>query len=123
MNDSALLERYVCDGSQTAFAELVQRYLDLVYTAALRHVQDSHLAKDVAQNVFICLAGKAHRLRREQVLVGWLFRATHLEAMKLVRDRTRRSQREAVVAQAGDESADASLEWDAIAPMLDEAMN
>jgi len=36
--DAELLKRYVRDRSESAFAELVQRHLDLVYSSALRQL-------------------------------------------------------------------------------------
>ena len=39
-NDLELLQRYVDDRSEAAFAELVRRNVDLVYCTALRHVSD-----------------------------------------------------------------------------------
>jgi hypothetical protein len=48
--DSDLLREYVLNRSEPAFAELVRRHLDLVYSAANRHVRSSALAEDVAES-------------------------------------------------------------------------
>ena len=54
-NDSELLRRYLHDRSEAAFAELVRRHIDLVYSSALRQVSgDVHAAQDVAQNYGMC---------------------------------------------------------------------
>ena len=51
--DGELLRRYAETNSESAFTELVERHLPLVYSAALRQVNgDAHLAQDVAQTVF-----------------------------------------------------------------------
>ena len=54
--DSQLLGRYAREKSQDAFAEIVRRHLDLVYSAALRQVRSPQLAEEVAQSVFSDLA-------------------------------------------------------------------
>src|SRR5437667_5962274 len=62
-DDVALLRRYAAEGSEAAFTELVERYLPLVYSAALRQVGgDRSAAEDVAQHVFIELARCAGKL-------------------------------------------------------------
>ena len=58
-SDADLLRAYAECGSEAAFAELVRRRVDLVYSAALRMVRDSHLAQDVTQRVFVALAQNA----------------------------------------------------------------
>ncbi len=62
-SDLELLREYANSGSEPAFDKLVEKYLQLVYSTALRQVRDRHLAQDVAQAVFIVLARKAHTLR------------------------------------------------------------
>ena len=76
MDDRQLLREYAANGSEAAFAQLVDRHAPHVYAAACRQVKDPHLAKDVTQAVFIALARKAPRLGSGVVLSAWLHRAT-----------------------------------------------
>src|SRR5882757_3901246 len=94
-DDAALLTGYVQNRSESDFAELVRRHLNLVYSAALRQVNgDIHLAQDVTQLVFTDLARKAAALAGHRVLAGWLFTSTRFAADKLVRGEQRRRNRE-----------------------------
>ena len=94
-SDSDLLREYASNNSQDAFAELVQRHVDLVHSAALRQVGgDAHLAQDVAQTVFTDLARKARRLAHHQALSGWLYTSARFAAAKVARMRmTHRKRR------------------------------
>src|SRR5450759_839656 len=94
-DDRQLLSRYAGTGAEEAFAELVRRHVDLVYSAALRQVNgDAHLAEDVVQLVFADLARKAPALTRHRVLAGWLIVSTRFAAAKLVRGEQRWRARE-----------------------------
>lgn len=93
--DTELLSEYARGGSETAFADLVERHLPLVYSTALRQVNgDLELAKDVAQTVFIDLARKADSLPPRTVLAGWLYTSARFAASKAVRTNERRRSRE-----------------------------
>jgi hypothetical protein len=70
-DDQQLLRRFVNECSQDAFAELVQRYVNLVYSSALRKLNgDAHRAEDVTQEVFVKLARHAPALVSCSVLSG-----------------------------------------------------
>src|SRR5664280_494645 len=96
MTDSQkLLAEYVQSGSEPAFRELVARYLDLVYSVALRLVEgDTHRAEDVAQTVFADLARQARTLSPDVMLGGWLHRHTCFVAVNTMRGERRRQSRE-----------------------------
>src|SRR5438093_2126468 len=98
-NDWELLQAYALDHSERAFDLLAGRYLDLVYSAAVRQVRDAHLAEEVCQAVFVILARKAAKLPRAVVLAGWLFRTTRFVAARAVRTEERRRGHEREAAE------------------------
>ena len=62
-DDSVLLRQYAENHSDEAFAELVTRHVNLVYSVALRHIGNPHNAEEITQAVFVILAKKAAQLR------------------------------------------------------------
>ncbi len=124
--DCELLRCYAETRSDSAFAELVQRHLNLVYSAALRQVHgNAHLAQDVAQSVFTDLARKAGSLSRRAVLTGWLYTSVHFAAAKAVRSEQRRSTHEWEASTMRELLHDPEPEpdWDQLRPVLDAAMH
>ncbi len=121
MSDHDLLRQYARDGSQAAFAELVDRHLNLVYSAARRQVCSQQLAEDIAQSVFVELARQSGGFKSDTPLVAWLHVVTRRTAIDFIRRETRRIAREE---QAADlmKNDSAPVAWSAVEPLLDEAV-
>jgi uncharacterized protein (TIGR03435 family) len=122
-NDMDLMREYAASGSETAFAGLVQRHINLVYSVALRSTGNPQDAQDVAQAVFVILAKKATGLRQRTNLAGWLYETTRFTSRQLLRTRARRQTREQeAYMQSTLNDAGAANVWTQLAPHLEAAM-
>ncbi len=123
-DSQTLLADYVALGSDQAFRELVDRYVNLVHSAAVRLVDgDRHLAEDLTQTVFLDLARTARKLPKAVSLGGWLHRHTCFTASKMMRAQRRRQRREREATEMGTQQDHSAANWEAIAPILDGAVN
>jgi RNA polymerase sigma factor (sigma-70 family) len=126
MTDGELLQRYVRDHSEIAFADLAKRHVNLVYSAALRQVNGSaNLAEEVTQSVFTDLARKADQLVSHTSLTAWLYTSTRFIAANIRRTEQRRHAREqeahamnTILSEPESQPA-----WSQLSPLLDEAMH
>jgi RNA polymerase sigma factor (sigma-70 family) len=123
MNGTDLLARFRTTASEDAFAELVRRYANLVYSIAKRRLSNGALAEEAAQTVFTRLANAAPKLKTDAELVAWLHRTTVHVAIDLWRSETRRHIREQHAAAMEPVSSESNQLWDELAPKLDEALD
>lgn len=93
-DDRQLLERFLKSKDQAAFAQLVERYLPLVYSVALRITRQPQLAEEAGQDVFLKLVQNPPALMKGLPLAAWLHRATRCRAIDLLRAERRRAARE-----------------------------
>ncbi|HEY2328863.1 MAG TPA: sigma-70 family RNA polymerase sigma factor [Verrucomicrobiae bacterium] len=122
MDDSVLLRQYAENNSAEAFASLVTRHINLVYSVALRQVGNPHNAEEITQAAFIILARKAAQLRHHQALSSWLFQVTRLTANNFVRSEMRRQFREQEAHMQSIFNESDNEAWLKIAPLLDTAV-
>ena len=120
-DDIALLKQYA-EGDESAFAALVERYVHLVYSAALRQVGNSSQAEEITQAVFIILTKKAKSFGPKTILSGWLYQTARLTAANFQRSEIRRQQREQEAYMESLLTEPAANVWQQIAPLLDDAM-
>lgn len=86
------LIKYCLSGNQDAFAELVSRYKNLVYSVILRMVNDHEEANDLAQEVFIKVYKNLDKYSPEYKFSTWIMRIT----TNLVIDFRRKKKQETI---------------------------
>jgi len=124
--DAELLRGYAVEGSESAFADLVRRHVDLVYSAALRLLNgDGHRAQDVTQQVFTELAKQARTLANHPSLTGWLYTTTRRMALRVIRSENRRQAREREADSMNEllREPEAEPGWEHLRPVLEDAMH
>jgi RNA polymerase sigma factor (sigma-70 family) len=126
-SDAQLLSEYAKKGTESAFAELVNRHTNLVYSCALRQVGSPDIAAEIAQNVFLGLARSARtlspKLDQFASLAGWLCRSTRNLSLNFRRDEFRRQSRERQAMDTLNPASEITVDWERLRPMLDEAMS
>jgi len=75
----------VIKGDTAAFAPLIHRHKDLVFTIAMNITRNREDAEEVAQDVFLKAFQKLAGFRKESSFQTWLYRIAYNEAISKVR--------------------------------------
>ena len=76
INDDQIIEA-IQNGEAKAYAQLVNRYKDLVYTLALRMLKHREEAEEVAQDVFIKVFKSLDKFKGDSKFSTWIYRVTY----------------------------------------------
>ncbi|MBN1879537.1 sigma-70 family RNA polymerase sigma factor [bacterium] len=76
-------------GSDEAFSELMDQYMNQVYGIALRIVRNPSVAEEITQDVFLSVFRQIKKFRGDSAFSTWLYRITVNSALRTVRKESR----------------------------------
>jgi len=120
--DEQLLQRFIADRNEIAFAGLVRRHGPMILGVCRRVLGNLHDSEDVFQATFLVLAQKARSVVKREALASWLYKVAYRIALK-VRTRNERRRRKEIQVDVMPHpftQAPAVQDWEAV---LDEELN
>lgn len=120
--DQLLLERFIHQHDEAAFASLVRRHGGVVLGVARRILHDVHAAEDVFQNTFLTLARRAASIRKREALPSWLYGVAARLASQIRLQEGRRRRREHAAAKPSCEDVAEATAWRELGALLDEEL-
>ena len=90
-SDRELLQRFIKDGDERAFATLLRRHERGVWSVCRRVLSRHQDAEDAFQAVFLILARKAASIRKGEALGSWLYGVAYRTALRVRHAQARRS--------------------------------
>lgn len=76
-NDDQILITAIEKGDTKAYAQLVDRYKDLVYTLAIRMLKHKEEAEEVAQDTFIKVFKSLDKFKGDSKFSTWIYKVTY----------------------------------------------
>lgn len=76
-NDENILIEAINNGDTRAYAQLVDRYKDLVYTLALRMLKHKEEAEEVAQDTFVKVFKSLHKFKGDSKFSTWIYKVAY----------------------------------------------
>jgi RNA polymerase sigma factor (sigma-70 family) len=120
--DHQLVERFVRERDEAAFAALVRRHGGMILGVCrriLRHEQD---AEDAFQAAFLILARKARTIRRSEAVGGWLYRVAYHVAVRARAAALKRDRRTGPGLEIVPQRESADVTWREIRTVVDEEL-
>lgn len=81
--------RQVTGGNTDAFAPLVERYKDMVFTLALKMLKNREEAEEVAQDVFVTCYRSLSGFRGKSKFSTWLYKITYNRCLDVLKSKKR----------------------------------
>jgi RNA polymerase sigma factor (sigma-70 family) len=118
--DHQLLERFIAEQEEAAFAALVRRHGPMVLSVCRRVLRNGHDAEDAFQATFLVLVHKAASIRRRERLSSWLHGVAFRTALAARRARATRQAKERAMPRPDLVAEDV---WQDARPLLDQELS
>jgi RNA polymerase sigma factor (sigma-70 family) len=120
--DGQLLESFVSEKDEAAFAALVHRHGSMVLGVCRRVLRNHHDAEDAFQATFLVLARKAWCVRPTERVANWLHGVAYRTALKARAIRAKRQVRETQVREMSEPELAPQDHWRDLQCLLDEEL-
>jgi RNA polymerase sigma factor (sigma-70 family) len=94
LTDEQLLQRFIGEHNESAFAGLVRRHGPMILGVCRRVLGNLHDSEDVFQATFLVLAQKARSVVNRESLASWLYKVAYRIALKVRARNARRRRKE-----------------------------
>ncbi len=121
-SDIQLIRQFSQNDDPAAFSQLVERYMDVAYSAAITYLGKDDLAHDACQLTFVELSKKARHLPEKVKLGGWIYITARNLSRKIQRTEIRRQQREQKYVDQMETQPTTEADWSRLAPDIHEAL-
>ncbi len=121
--DGQLLEAFITQKDEAAFAALVRRHGPMVLAVCRRVVGNHHDAEDAFQATFLVLSRKASSVRPRERVAGFLHGVAYRTALKARTTTARRRVREKQVTEMPEPAVTPQDPWFDLQPLLDQELN
>jgi RNA polymerase sigma factor (sigma-70 family) len=123
LSDAQVLDCFVRNRDEAAFAALVQRHGPMVWGVCRRVLADHHDAEDAFQATFIVLVRRAASVVPREMVANWLYGVAHQTALKARALAGKRRAREMPTAHLPETAAPGQDPWDDLRPLLDQELS
>jgi RNA polymerase sigma factor (sigma-70 family) len=122
LSDGQLLEAFVRQRDEAAFAALVRRHGPMVLGVCRRVLRNADDAEDAFQATFLVLVHKARSLQQPNLLASWLHGVAYRTAQHARVGAARRHHHEREAASMAQAAADPDTFWHEMRESLDEEL-
>jgi RNA polymerase sigma factor (sigma-70 family) len=123
MTDAQLLDCFVANRDQAAFAALVRRHGPMVWGVCRRVLYSYHDAEDAFQASFLVLARRAASVAPRDAMANWLYGVAYQTARKARASRARKQARERQVSDLPEPIGAGAGPWHDLIPILDRELS
>jgi RNA polymerase sigma factor (sigma-70 family) len=123
MTDGQLLDCFLSQRDDAAFAALVRRHGPMVWGVCRRVLPNYHDAEDAFQATFLVLVRKAATVEPREMVANWLYGVAYQTALKARSVAARRKERERQVVEMPEPAVEEQEVWHDLHPLLDQELS
>src|SRR5262249_23749083 len=123
LSDSQLLDRFVCQRDESAFAVLMERHGPMVLGVCRRILHAPQDIEDAFQGTFLVLVRKAGEIGQRELVGNWLYGVAYRIAVRARANVAKRRAHERQAVSMSTSESEHNVVWRDLRPVLDDEVN